>query len=157
MIFNHGTHGWANAAAIANPSGGASIDTEARAAADAILAALRADGVIAGATNVSSARVFNPPTSQTCLAAAIADPSDGATVDANLRTAIAAVLAALQAASVIAGATGPASPVYDHTTRRTATSGAIADVAAGGTTDAECRSTINTALAAMRLRGLIAN
>lgn len=156
-VFNPGTSQWVNAAAISNPAGGATVDTEGRAAANSILAALRNAGVIAGATQQNLGHTFNAATSQVVLGAAINSPTGGATTDANCRTTINAALAVLRSAGIIAGGTAaPASPVFDEDESKWAVAAAVADVAAGGTVDAECRAAVNAALAAMRKRGLIA-
>jgi hypothetical protein len=47
-------------------------------------------------------QVFDEDNSTMVYAAAIADPSGGATIDAQARTAIVAILAALRAAGIIA-------------------------------------------------------
>lgn len=156
-VFNAGTGQWVAAAAITDPTGGATVDSQARTATNSILAALRTVGVIAGATAVNIGHSWNLTTNKVALNAAITDPSGGATVDTNCRTTIVSVLTLLRRASIIAGGTDNPVHGYDATSRGLTTGAAIADVAAGGTTDTECRAAVNSALAAMRTAGLIAN
>lgn len=156
-VFNAATGQMVHAAAISNPTGGATVDAEARTATNSILAALRISGAIAGATSMNLGQTFNAATSQIVQAAAIAAPTGGVTQDANARTTINSIRTVLQNAGLIAGATTTlGAHSFDEDTSNVTTGAAIANVAAGGTTDAECRTAVNAALAAMRLSGLIA-
>jgi len=155
-VHNAATGQLVHGATITNPTGG-TPDAESRTAVNAILAALRNAGVIAGATSISLGQTFNPATSQIVGGAAIAAPAGGATIDANCRTTINAIRAVLQNAGLIAGAaTTLGAHAFDEDSYSLTVGAAIPDVAAGGTTDTEGRAAINSALAAMRLAGLIA-
>lgn len=46
-VFDEDTRAWVHGAAVANPSGGATVDAESRTAINAILAALRSAGILA--------------------------------------------------------------------------------------------------------------
>lgn len=153
-VFNAPTSMWVHAAAIADPSGGLTVDAEARTATNAILAALRDKGVIASAAALNTRHTWNAATSQVVLGPAIADPSGGTTVDADARTAIGSILTVLRVFGVVAGATGGPSLVLDEDTGAVSTA-AIADLSTA-TGDAECRTALNSALAALRSRNLIA-
>jgi hypothetical protein len=158
-VFNASTSQWVHGAAIANPTGGTPIDAESRTAINSILSALRAAGVIAGATQLPVGHAYNGTTGQIVLTGAIAAPSGGATVDAESRTAIGSILTALRNGGVIAGGTADPSITalaYDEDTSAWAVRPAIADVSGGATVDANGRTAINSALAAMRGRQLIA-
>lgn len=158
-VFNAGTSQWVHGAAITDPSAGATIDAESRTATNSILAALRAAGVIAGASQLPTGHSHNGTTGQIVLTSAITAPTGGATNDANLRTAIGSILTALRNAGIIAGGTSDPSVTsltYDEDTSAWAVRPAIADVSAGATIDTNCRTAINSALAAMRSRQLIA-
>lgn len=156
--FNPATGMAVHAAAVADPAGGATQDANSRAATVAILSVLRAAGVIAGATQNPLSHSFNGPTFQTTLAAAIGNPAAGGTTDAELRTGIVALLTAMRNAGWIAGGADPSiTPLtFDEDSYNWANAAAIANVAGGATVDTECRAAINAALAACRLRGLIA-
>lgn len=155
-VFNQATGQWVHAAAIADPSGGTTVDTQSRAATGSILAVLRKAGVIAGSAGLNVSQTWNGPTHQIVQGAAIAAPSGGTTTDANLRTAIGSVLAVLKSCGlIVGGTTGPAF-VLDGSEHQWAAGAAIADVSGGTTADAECRTAVNSALAAMRLAELIA-
>lgn len=152
-VFNAGTSQWVHAAAITNPSGGATVDSQARTATNGILTALRAKGVIAGASQVNVSH--STQGRRNVLGAAVSDPSGGSTIDANARTAINSILDVLRRHGVIAGSDNLTALILDEDTAAL-TSAAIADVSGGATIDAECRTAVNAALSAMRKRGLIA-
>lgn len=157
--FNASTGGWVHGAAISNPSAGATVDAEARTATNSILAVLRAANVIAGASQLPVGHSYNGTTGQTTLSGAISDPTGGATVDANARTAIGSILVALRNAGLITGGTthpSIAALTFDEDTSSWAVRPAIADVSGGATVDANCRTALNSALAAMRSAQLIA-
>lgn len=158
-VFNAATGHWVHAAAIADPAGGATVDVQSRTAANAILAALRAYGTVAGATQLPMGHVFNGPTNTIALVAAITNPTGGAVIDAESRTAITALLTVLRNAGVVAGGTADPSILpmtLDEDTGSVVPGAAIATVTGGATVDAECRTAINAALVACRSRGLIA-
>lgn len=154
QVFNAATNQWVHGDAIADPTGGATVDTEARAATNDILSALRSSGVIAGATDLNAGHTWNEATRQVVLGPAIANPTGGATVDTQARAAIDDMLDVLRANGIIAGGTGGPSHVLDEDTNQWA-SAAIANPT-GGTADAELRTALNDALAAMRSASLIA-
>jgi hypothetical protein len=154
-VLNSATGMLCHGAAIANPTGGATIDVETRAATTAILAALRIPGIIAGATTTASSTVYDHPRRMQALSAAIADPAGGATVDAQARTAISAILAVVRAAGIVAGGASDPAFALNQPTMQLCHGAAIADPSGGTTTDVECRAALVSALAAMRSRGLI--
>lgn len=152
-VFNGATGQLVHGAAIADPSGGLTIDAEARTATNGILAALRRAAVIAGATQAPPAtNVWS--VGRVALGAAIANPAGGATIDADLRTAINSILTVLRGHGVIADGAAMPTHIVDEDTS-TVTSAAIANLSTA-TGDAECRTAINSALAAMRSANLIA-
>jgi len=158
-VFNPATGMLVHGAAITDPTGGATVDAQSRTATVAILAALRSAGVIAGATQNPLSHVFNGPTFQTVLSAAITAPTGGATVDAEARTAITALLVVMRNAGLVAGGTADPSilpMVFDEDTYSLAPGAAIATVTGGATIDVECRTAVNAALVAARSRSLIA-
>lgn len=158
-VFNAATGQLVHAAAIADAAGGVTVDAQARAAINAILAVLRQSGVIAGATGLPMGHTFNGPTAQIVLSGAIADAAGGATIDAESRVAVNALLAVLRKAGVIAGSTSDPSilaMVFDEDTGAMVPGAAIINVAGGATIDAECRVAVNAALVACRSRNLIA-
>lgn len=156
-ILNAATGKLCHAAAVANPTGGATVDAEARTATNAILAALRIPGVLAGATAENISQTFNAATRQVVQAAAIAAPAGGATVDAECRTAINSIRTVLQNAGLIAGATTTLGAVaFDEDYYGLKVGAAIVDVTGGATIDAECRAAVNAALTGMRRSDLIA-
>lgn len=156
-VFNSATGQMVHGAAITDPSGGAITDSQARTATSSILAALRARGIIAGATAMNVAAHQNDG-SHTALLGAITAPSGG-TPDPELRTAVTAMIGALRAAGVVAGRAVPSSltPLSSTSTWGEAPAAAIADVSGGSNVDANCRTAINGALAAMRSASLIAS
>lgn len=155
-VLNAGTSQWVHAAAIADPTGG-TADPEARVTAVSILAALRAAGIIAGATSLPSSVVqFSGTNYRTALLPDIAAPSGGANIDANARTAIGGILAALRNAGVLPGA--PTVPALTlGTNGQLAPAPAVADITGGTIIDTQLRAAVNAALAAMRSRSLIAS
>lgn len=157
-VFNGPTGQWVHGAAVADPAGGATVDANARAAMVPILAALRAFGAIAGATQLPAGHTFSGPTSQIVLAPAIATVAGGVTIDAECRVAINALLVVMRNAGIIAGGSDPSilAMTYDEDTGSVVPGAAIVNVAGGATVDAECRAATNAALAAARSRGLIA-
>lgn len=152
-VFNAGTSQWVHAAAISDPSAGTTVDAEARTATNSILAALRAKGVIAGATELNLGHTNQGR--RNVLRSAISDPSGGATADTELRTAINSILDVLREYGVIAGSDNLTTLILDEDTQALTTT-AIANVSGGATVDTNCRTAINSALTAMRSRGLIA-
>lgn len=155
MPLNAATGMWVAAAAITDPTGGATVDSQARTATNSILAALRSVGVIAGASAVNIGHSWNLTTSSVVGNAAITDPSGGATVDTNCRTTIVSILGMLRRTNVIAGGTAGATHGFDPADLQVTKNAAIGDVTAGGTTDTECRAAVNSALAALRTAGYI--
>lgn len=156
-IFNAATGQMVHGAAISDPTGGAVTDSQARTATNSILAALRTAGILAGGTSVP----FTTPQfdgAHTAALAAITAPTGG-TPDSELRTAIGGILTALRNAGIIAGRTVPASltAMSLRTDGGEAPAPAVADVSGGANIDANCRTAINNALAAMRSASLIAN
>lgn len=156
-VFNAATGQMVHGAAVSDPSGGAVTDSQARTATNSILAALRAAGILAGGTAMSVAAPQFDGT-HTAALAAITAPTGG-TPDPELRTAIGGILTALRNAGIIAGRTVPAS--LTAMTLRTdggeAPAPAVTDPSGGANIDANCRTAINSALAAMRSASLIAN
>jgi hypothetical protein len=66
---------------------------------------LRRTGIIAGGAG-GPQFTLNGPTNQLCQGPAIADPSGGATIDTQVRTALTSALAAMRDAALITGGTG---------------------------------------------------
>lgn len=155
-VLNAATGQWVHAAAISDPSGGASADTQGRTALASILAALRNAGVIAGATHLNLGHQWNATLRKVVLGPAIADPSGGATTDTAARTSIGSVLNVLRATGIIAGGTAGPAFTLDATEHQWAAGPAIADLAVDGSADDELRTALNSALAAMRSAELIA-
>lgn len=99
--------------------------------------------------------VFNAATGQFCHFPAILNPSGGAVIDAESRTATVSILGVLRSAAVIAGATSVnVGQAFNGATGQIVQGPAIAAPAGGATVDAEARATINsirTVLANARL------
>lgn len=156
-VFNSATGQMVHGAAISDPTGGAITDSQARTATVSVLTALRAIGVLAGgATLLNNGNQFDG--THTALLAAITAPTGG-TPDPELRTAINGILGALKQAGVIAGRTVPVSltSMALRTDLGESPSVAVVDVSGGANIDANCRTAINSVLAAMRSASLIAN
>lgn len=160
-VFNPGTKQWVHGAAIANPSGGTILDTQARATTNSILAALRAAGVLAGGTAMpGSGRQFDGV--RQSLLAAITAPTGG-TPDAEMRTAVGGILTALQNAGIIAGATkAPSltSLTLGNTSHQLADGPALSpvlDLVTGSNIDTNCRTALISAITAMRSASLLAS
>lgn len=100
---------------------------------------------------------FNGPTDQWTHGAAIADPSGGTTTDAQARTTIISILAALRSVSVISGATAlDVSQGWNGPTSQIVQGPAIAAPSGGTTADAELRTAIGSVLAVLQSTGIIA-
>lgn len=153
--FNASTGQWVHGATAADPSGGATADTQARTATASILAALRAAGVLGGATGLNLGHGFNAATSSVTLQPAIADPSGGATNDDVARPTIVSILGVLRRAGIIAGGSGAPQFTLNGPTNQLCQSPAIADPSGGATIDSQCRTALTSALAAMRDAALI--
>ncbi|MGW4886912.1 hypothetical protein [Streptomyces murinus] len=154
-VFNKATGQWVHHAAIADPTGGTTTDTQSRTAVSAILAALRNAGVIAGATHLNIGHQWNASMRKVVLGPAIADVSGG-TPDAAARTAIGSVLAVLRRTGIIAGGTTGPAFVLDGPEHQWAAGAAISDLAVDGSADDQLRTALNSVLAAMRDAELIA-
>lgn len=156
-VFNSATGQMVHGAAISDPTGGAISDTQARTATNSILAALRAVGILAGGSGPTLATPQFDGTG-TALLASITAPTGG-TPDPELRTAVNGIITALKNAGVLAGRTAAASltAMSLRTDGGEAPAPAVADVSGGSNIDANCRTAINSALAAMRSASLIAN
>ncbi|MFB7595755.1 hypothetical protein [Streptomyces sp. NPDC056160] len=155
-VLNKATGQWVHHAAIADPSGGATADTQARTAVVAIVAALRNAAVVAGATQLNIGHQWNAALRKVVLGPAIANPAGGTTTDAAARTAIGAVLTVLRTTGIVAGGTSGPALVLDGPEHQWADGAAIADLAVDGSGDDELRTALNAALAAMRSAELIA-
>lgn len=153
--LNTATSQWVHGAAVADPSGGATADTQGRTAAAAILAALRAAGVLGGATGLNLGHSFNGPTAQVTLQPAIADPAGGVTIDDAARPTIVSILGVLRRTGIIAGGTGGPQFTLNGPTNQLCQGPAIADPSGGTTTDSQLRTALTSALAAMRDAALI--
>lgn len=154
-VFNKATGQWVHHAAITDPTGGTTTDTQGRTAVVSILAALRSAGVIAGATHLNVGHKWNATLRKVVLGPAITDPTGG-TPDAAGRTAIGSVLTVLRKTGIIAGGTSGPAFVLDATEHQWAAGAAIADLAVDGSGDDQMRTALNAALAAMRDAELIA-
>jgi hypothetical protein len=144
---------------IADPSGGVTQDSQARAAIVSALSALRLARIIgrdATATvesQLAGATVYDATAKCYVQAAAISNPTGG-TPDAELRTAVNQILVALREAHIIVGGgvTGPT--VYDEDSHSYAFSAYTAPTG-GGTVDDEGRAQANLIATAMRSAGLL--
>ena len=153
-----------HAAHIADPTGGSFADTQSRTAINSILAALRAARIIGNdATGTveeqTPPQVWDADRKSYVRAAAIANPTGGS-ADATLRTAVGQVLDALRKGLIIAHTAASGNPdQYDEDTSSYAFSAYTAP--SGGTAgvdlDAEGRTALNAAAAAMRSAGLLTN
>lgn len=155
-VFNKATGQWVHHAAITDPTGGTTTDTQSRAAVVSILAALRNAGVIAGATHLNVGHKWNATMRKVVLGPDITAPTGGTTTDAAGRTAIGSVLTVLRKTGIIAGGTSGPSFVLDAPEHQLAAGAAIADLAVDGSGDDQLRTALNAALAAMRDAELIA-
>jgi hypothetical protein len=155
-VFNKATGQWVHHAAITDPTGGTTTDTQGRAAVVSILAALRNASVIAGATHLPASHQWNAAQRKIVLGPAIADVTGGTTTDAGGRSAIGSVLAVLRRTGIIAGGTSGPAFAYDAPEHQLAAGAAIADLAVDGSADDQLRTALNAALAAMRDAELIA-
>ncbi|MFJ8153961.1 hypothetical protein [Streptomyces sp. NPDC094468] len=153
--LNQATGQWVHGTAVADPSGGATADTQARAAAAAMLAALRAAGVLGGASQLNLGHSYNAANSQITLQPAIADPTGGVTIDDVARPTIISILGVLRRVGIIAGGSGGPQFALNGPTNQLCQGGAIADPSGGATVDSQCRTAITSALAAMRDAALI--
>lgn len=146
-----------HAAHIADPTGGAIVDAQARTAINAILAALRNARIIGRDSTATvepqtSSAVFDGTKAGYVNATTIADPTGG-TPDPELRTAVVQCLTALRAASRVGGTAAGAGPTtFDEDTQSYAYS-AYTTPTGGANIDAEGRAQLNLAAAAMRSRG----
>lgn len=154
-VHNAATTQWVHGAAVADPTGGATVDTQARAATVSILAALRAAGVLAGATGLNLGHTYNAATASVVLQPAIADPTAGATIDDVARPTIISILGVLRRAGIVAGGSGGPQFTLNGPTSQLCQGPAIADPSGGSTIDAPCRTALTSALAAMRDAALI--
>lgn len=154
-VLNPATGQWCHGPAIADPTSGSTVDTQARAAASAILAALRNASVIAGATRQTSGYAWNAATNEIVLGVPVAAASGGTTIDTQVRAAIGSITGVLAAVGIVGGATHGPSFVFDGDTNQWA-GAAIPDITGGTVVDDVCRTALNSALAAMRNAELIA-
>lgn len=150
-----------HAAHIADPTGGTTIDANARTAINSILAALRAARII-GRDSTATVEEQTPPgvwdadRNSYVRAAAIANPTGG-TADAELRTAVGQVLTALRKGLIIAHTAAAGNPdVYDEDVSSYAFSGYTTPTG-GATEDAEARAQLNLAAAALKSAGYLTN
>lgn len=160
-IWDEDYNCYVHAAAIADPTGGATADSQARTAVNSILAALRVARIIGRDTTATvepqpaGASVWDSGRQAYVLAADISAPAGGATVDAELRTAIGQVLTALRGAGVLAGGSNVGPTVWDEDTN-SYTFSQYTTPTGGTTTDAEGRAQLNLAAAALKSAGLLA-
>jgi hypothetical protein len=153
--LNTATSQWVHGAAVTDPSGGATADTQGRTAAAAILAALRAAGVLGGATALNLGHSYNAATASVTLQPAIADPTGGVTIDDVARPTIISILGVLRRTGIIPGGTGGPQFTLNGPTAQLCQGPAIADPSGGATTDTQLRTALTSALAAMRDAALI--
>lgn len=154
-VLNPATGQWCHGAVIADPSSGSTVDSQARTALAAVLAALRNASVIAGATRPTSGHVWNAVTNEVVLGPAITAPSGGSTIDSQVRATVALIAGVLARAGIVGGGTRGPAFVLDGGTSQWA-GAAIPDITGGAVIDDVCRTALNSALAAMRNAELIA-
>lgn len=158
-VWDEDYKAFVHAAHIADPTGGTTIDSEARTAIVSALAALRAGWVIGRDSTstvqaqVQGATVYDATRRCYVAATAISDPSGGATIDTNLRTAVGQILTAMRGGGIIAGGSGSPS-VWDEDTDSYAFS-AYTTPSGGATVDAEGRTAADAIAVALRSAGLL--
>jgi hypothetical protein len=101
LVPDHAKGCYVHGAAVADPTGG-TADAESRTAVNAVLAALRSDNIIASAAAMASPAVWDEDAMCQVVRAFQANPTGGATVDAELRTAVGQAMTALRSANVMA-------------------------------------------------------
>jgi hypothetical protein len=102
LVVDQAKFSYTHPAAIADPTGGATIDTQSRTAVAAILVALRNQGIIAGPGPQTNPTVWDEDVMCQVNAAFIASPTGGATVDTELRAALVQAINALRSANIVA-------------------------------------------------------
>ncbi len=141
--------------ATVDPTGGATIDANARAAVVTMLTALRGS-ILAGAQIAVPAV---PNGFSQAFTAIIANVSGGATIDVEARVAINGMLAAMREANMVAVAGGNAGSnpsVWDPKVFMHVHGAALADVTTGAVVDTQLRVAVNAMLAALRSDNIIA-
>lgn len=145
------THG-----AVTDATGG-TPDVEGRAQFALALAAMRSAGLVSGGTAMKGPLVVDQDSFAYVHAAAITDPTGGTVIDAQSRTAVVAVLAALRGLGVIAGAGVQTSPaVWDEDAQCLVPAVAVASPTGGATVDTELRAALVQTLTALRSANVIA-
>lgn len=153
---------YVHAAAIADAAGGTTVDTNARAVLASANAALKLARITGrDATDTvepqATANVYDSDRKCFVRTTAIADTTGGATVDAELRTAIVQILNALRGARVIAHASfGLAGPTVWDEDAASYTWSQYTTPTGGATEDAEGRTQANAMAAALKSAGLLA-
>lgn len=99
--------------------------------------------------------LLNKATGQWVHHAAITAPTGGTIVDDESRTAVGSVIAVLQAAGVVAGATHlPAGHQWNGTLKKIVLTGALTAPTGGTTTDADLRTAIGSVITVLEQAGL---
>lgn len=101
LVHDNAKGCYVHAAAVADPTGG-TADAESRTAINAILAALRADNIIASTSAMVGPTVWDEDAQCQVYRAFQANPTGGASVDAELRTAVGQAMTALRSANIMA-------------------------------------------------------
>jgi hypothetical protein len=102
LAIDQDSFAYVHAAAIADPTGGATVDSQSRTAVGLILAALRNANVIAGTGPQVGPAIWDEDAMCQVNAAFIASPTGGATVDTELRAALVQAINALRSANIVA-------------------------------------------------------
>lgn len=160
-VWDEDFNAYVHAAFIADASGGAVVDSQSRTALNAVLAVLRSariTGFDAGSTvqpQVAGPTVYDGTRNYYTWSAAIVDPSGGATVDTQLRTATVQILTACRQGGLIVGGTAGGPNNWDEDTSSWSFS-QYTSPSGGGTIDVEGRVACDLIGTALKSAGYLA-
>lgn len=160
-VWDEDFNAYVHAAFIADASGGATVDSQSRTAINAVLAVLRSARVTgndAGTTvqsQIPGPTVFDATRGYYTWSAAIVDPSGGATVDTQLRTATVQILTACRQGGLIVGGTAGGPNIWDEDTSSW-TFSQYTSPSGGATVDAEGRVAADLIGVALKSAGYLA-